>query len=194
MSDQAPPQTDGPYVFHAVGQALFWDYFRGGFAAFVVVGVLSVMNAGTIAWGAMVLLLLAIIGYLLNTVYRHGLRIEMTAEGVSSGWRNPLDPRGDVLLFQKHISWRALSDIQMRYFSRKRDGGQEGWIMLRLKGANDNGRPTTITFDGAHEGFTPVLTRAWDHARRGGLAVDDTTVANLEALGIHKSGAQPWTS
>lgn len=195
MSEQTPPRAaDGPYVFHAVGNALVWDYIRGGFALFVVGGVLSVMSPGSIAWGAMVLLLLAIIGYLLNTLYRHGLRIEMTEEGVTSGWRNPLDASGPVLLFQKHIAWDALSDIQMRYFSRKRDGGNEGWIMLRLKGTSDIGARVTITFDGAHEGFTPVLTRAWDRARSRNLAIDDTTIANLEALGIHKVGAQPWTS
>jgi hypothetical protein len=190
----APRADDGAYVFHAVGKALTWDYIRAGFAIFVVAGVLGVMEPWTIAWFVMGALLLALLGYLLNTIYRHGLRIEMSDKGVTSGWRNPLDPSGPVLLFRKELAWEGLADLHMRYFSRKREDGNEGWLMLRLKGASPAGTPVTITFDGAHEGFSPVLSFAWEQARRKGLALDDTTVANLEALGFLKTEPSPWTS
>ncbi len=193
---EAPPPapSDGAYVFHAVGKALMWDYARGGFALFVVVGVLGVMTPWSIAWAIMAALLMAIVGYLFNTVYRHGLRIEMTEEGLMSGWRNPLDPTGPVLLAKKELPWAGLRDFHMRHFSRKQKETEEGWIMLRLKGTGTSGRPVTITFDGAHEGFTPVLARAWGHARRRGLLLDEATLANMEALGFSTTEPAPWTS
>jgi hypothetical protein len=201
MSDNAAPEPrpdDDPdreaYVFHAVGKTLLWDYARALFALFVVAGVVGVMAPWTIAWGVMVLLFLAIAAYLLNTVYRHGLRIEMNGDGVTSGWHNPLDATGPVLLFRKHLPWEGLADLHLRYFSRKRDNGQEGWIMFRLKGTGSHGQPVTITFDGAHEGFRPVLNAAWRRAQTRGLALDDTTVANLEALGFLEPGGGAWTS
>ena len=196
MSDDAAPSqgTDNAYVFHAVGKALTWDYLRAGFAIFVVAGVLSVMQPLSIAWFVMAALLAAFAGYLLNTIYRHGLRLELDDSGVTSGWRNPLDASGPVLLFRKHIAWENLSDLTMRYFSRKREEATEGWIMLRLKGTNAQGAPVTITFDGAHEGFRPVLAHAWERARGKGLALDETTIANLEALGFLTTEPAPWTS
>jgi len=196
MTEQTTQNTEDreAYAFNAVGKALVWDYVRAGFAIFVVAGVVAVMEPGTIAWFVMALLLLAIIGYLFHTIYRHGLRVEMTETGVTSGWHNPFDVAGPILLARRHLPWSGLTDFQMRYFSRKREEGQEGWIMLRLKGAAENGTPVTLTFDGAHEGFHPVLNRAWDHARRRGLALDDTTVANLEGLGFSMTEPAPWTS
>lgn len=197
MSDNTahtPEPAQDAYVFHALGKALTWDYARAAFAIFVVVGVASVMAPWTIAWFIMIALLIAFVGYLLNTVYRHGLRLELSDAGVTSGWRNPLDANGPVLLLRRHLSWDQLTDINMRYFSRKRDEKQESWIMLRLEGRDDAGAPVTITFDGAHEGFRPVLAQAWDRARAQGLALDDTTLANLEALGFLTTEPIPWTS
>lgn len=197
MSDdtaQTSDATQDAYVFHALGKALTWDYLRAAFAIFVVAGVAGVTTPWSPVWFIMIALLIAFVGYLLNTVYRHGLRLELSDAGVTSGWRNPLDAAGPVLLFQKHIAWDQLTDINMRYFSRKRDEKQESWIMLRLTGHDDAGARVTITFDGAHEGFRPVLAQAWTHARARGLAIDDTTLSNLEALGFLTSEPAPWTS
>jgi len=190
----APIADDKSYVFHAVGKALSWDYIRGGFALFVVSGVVGVMRPWTIAWFIMTALLITVVGYLLNTVFRHGLRVEMNEEGVASGWRNPFDPAGPILFARRQLAWSALTDLHLKYFSRKHKEGQEGWVMLRLKGADDDGTPTTITFDGAHEGFAPVLDRAWSHARRRNLPLDEATLANMEAMGFKTSEPAPWTS
>ena len=178
MNETATPTPDtraGAYVFHAVGKDLTWDYVRGGFAVFVVGGVLGVMIPYTIAWYILLALFIAILGYIFNTIYRHGLRIEMDDEGVTSGWRNPMDVNGATLLAKKHLPWSGLSSFYMRHFSRKLNETDEGWIMLRLNGARVDGRQVKITFDGTHEGFKPVLARAWDHARAKGILLDEAT-------------------
>lgn len=182
------------YAFHAVGSALVWDYVRATATLAIMVVIWSAATPGTFAWAATGLLSLAFIFYLGQTLWRHGLRIELDEDGASFGWRNPLDPVGMILLGKKRLDWSDLSDVKLRYFSRKPKSEQTGWMMVQLKGRDANGGKVSLTFDGTHEAFQPVLQEAWSHAMRRGLPIDEPTLANLEATGIGPTEGDLWTS
>jgi len=190
----APSGTGAHFAFHAPFSALKWEYAKAGFVLLVVFGAWATMEAGSVGWYVAAILIGTFLIYLGHTFWRHGLRIEMDEDGVTWGWRNPLKPDSGIVARSRRMEWSELSDIRLRFFSRKPQSEQTGWMMVQIFGKNTDGSPLKLTFDGDHEGFQPVLRFAWSLAQQRALPLDEATLANLEATGIETAGGNPWTS
>lgn len=148
-------------------QAMVGDYLRAA-AGLVPTGVLfATVPIGTVP--ATILggfaAIFAVFG--LRTVLRHGTSIEMTeselrAQGVA----------------RRTIAWAELDRMKLSYYSTRRDH-RSGWMQLEL-GAGG----ARLSLDSRIEGFDRVVRRAAAAAAARGLDLSESTVANLESLGI----------
>ena len=155
--------------------AMVGDYLR---AAAVVVPVSVVFVAVPVGTVAVVVLgsfaaLFGIFG--LRTLLRHGTSLEMTdtelrAEGV---WR-------------RTIAWAELDRMKLAYYSTSRDR-RNGWMQLEL-----GARGARVKLDSRIDGFDQLLWRAAEVAAARGIALDDATAANLQALGIRQPEPGAW--
>jgi len=182
------------YAFHADMRALKWDYVKSGILLALIVSMWIVSEFGSTGWYVGLVIALVLAGYLGNTVFRHAVRLEMDEFGVTAGLRNLLNKESGIIRKRRRLQWDQLSDFRLRYFSRKPEAAQTGWMMVQLFGRDQNGGEIKITFDGDHEGFKPVLHRAWQAARQRGLPLDEATLANMQATGIETAEGDPWTS
>jgi hypothetical protein len=153
--------------------AMVGDYLRAA-AGLVPTGVLfATVPIGAVA--ATVLggfaAIFAIFG--LRTVLRHGTSIEMTDTGL----------RADGVS-RRSIAWDELDRMKLAYYSTRRDR-RAGWMQLEL-GAGG----TRLHLDSRIAGFDRVVCRAAEAAADRGLALNEATVGNLEALGVRLP--EPW--
>jgi hypothetical protein len=147
--------------------AMAGDYLRAA-AGLVPTGLLfATMPIGTVA--ATVLgVFAAIFGVFgLRTVLRHGTSLEMTD--------TELQTHG---VSHRTIAWAELDRMKLSYFSTRRDR-RAGWMQLQLVAAG-----VKVTLDSRIAGFDQVVRRAAEAAAARGIALNEATVSNLEALGI----------
>jgi len=128
---------------------------------------------------------LVFLAFLARTWLRHRSVIEADEQGIVA--HGPLGVR---------ITWRDLSGFRLRYFSVRRDR-QRGWMQLELRGG---GRGLKI--ESTIGGFDEIASLAHDAAVAKGLAIDDSSQANLMSLGViapraglaERWGVRPATS
>lgn len=94
-------------------------------------------------------------------------RLEVTENGVTA-----------VGPFGGSVRWDELSVLQLRYYSTRRDRG-DGWMQLKLRGADGS-----LRIESALSDFDAVVARAAGAAEHRGLALNESTRANLATLGI----------
>lgn len=153
--------------------AMVGDYLRaaaglvptGLVFATVPVGAVPAMFLGGFA------AIFAVFG--LRTVLRHGTSLEMTdtelrAHGAS----------------RRTIVWDELDRMKLSYYSTSRDR-RSGWMQLEL-GAG----ATRLSLDSRLGGFDQVVRRAAEAAAARGLALNESTVANLASLGLDLPGIE----
>ena len=153
--------------FHRYSPQKLWpDYLRG------VAGL--IICAGLVALAPNVTVVLVIFGglgllfalFMLQTLQKQLLRLEMTEGGIATA-SNP----------SRAVTWRELRDLRLRYYALRRNK-PGGWMTLRL------GFPgRRISVDSTIDGFDDIMARA---ARESGIRpvqMDDATRANLAALG-----------
>jgi hypothetical protein len=148
--------------------AMVGDYLRAA-AGLVPVGVLfATLPVGTVAAGILggFGAIFAVFG--LRTALRHGTSVEMTD--------TELRARG---LWRSTIRWSELDHMRLAYYSTRRDR-KSGWMQLDL-GAGG----AKVRLDSRIEGFDQVVRRAAAVASVRGLALNEATWANLQALGIY---------
>ena len=154
--------------------AMVGDYLRAA-AGLVPVGVLFVtLPVGTVAASILgsFAAIFAVFG--LRTALRHGTSVEMTD--------TELRARG---LWRSTIHWAALDHMRLAYYSTRRDR-RSGWMQLDL-GAGG----AKVRLDSRIEGFDQVVRRAAAVASARGLALNEATWANLQALGIYVPEPEP---
>ena len=161
--DDAPGTTRHIYP----SSAMVGDYMRAA-AGLVPTGVLfATVPIGTVA-GTILGGFAAIFGvFALRTLMRHGTSLEMTdtelrTHGVS----------------HRTIRWAELDRMRLAYYSTRRDR-RAGWMQLQL-GASG----VKVNLDSRIAGFDQVVRRAAFAAAERGIALNEATIANLEALGI----------
>ena len=103
----------------------------------------------------------------LRTVLRHGTSLEMTD--------TELCARG---VQRRTIAWAELDRMKLAYYSTRRDR-KSGWMQLEL-GAGG----ARVCLDSRIAGFDRLVRRAAAVAAVRGIALNEATVANLEALGV----------
>ncbi|MGF7163107.1 hypothetical protein FHS85_004765 [Rhodoligotrophos appendicifer] len=80
--------------------------------------------------------------------------------------------------FGRQIRWADLDDVELRYFSTRRDR-ENGWMDLVLRGGRQK-----IVIDSDHPGFDPAVRRAVRTLRKKGIAMSPATIANAIVLGL----------
>ncbi len=103
----------------------------------------------------------------LRTVLRHGTSLEMTDTELRAqgAWRSS-------------IAWAEIDRMKLAYYSTRRDR-KSGWMQLEL-GAGG----TRVSLDSRIAGFERLVQRAAAEATARGVALNEATLANLQALGI----------
>lgn len=111
----------------------------------------------------------------LRTVLRHATSLEMTDTELRAqgAWRCT-------------ISWAELDRMKLNYYSTRRDR-RSGWMQLEL-GAGS----ARVRLDSRIAGFNRLVSRAAEVASERGLELNETTLANLEALGIRLPEPGAW--
>jgi len=103
----------------------------------------------------------------LRTVLRHGTILEMTDTELRThgAWR-------------ARISWAKLDRMKLTYYSTRRDR-RSGWLQLELRAGG-----STVRLDSRIVGFDQLVRRAAEVAMARGVALNEATLDNLQALGI----------
>jgi hypothetical protein len=83
--------------------------------------------------------------------------------------------------WSRRIDWAALMRLRLRWFAARRDR-RAGYMQLVLKGGGRR-----IAIDSRIEDFTAIAAAAAREAARRGLTLDDSTIANLAAIGVVES-------
>lgn len=144
------------------------DYLRAGAGSLFSGG--AVVLAGAAGWGAWLfggacLLFLAFGG---RTALRHAQRFRLSEEALSL--------HGPAI--ERHLRWEDLSAIKLRFYSTRRDR-HDGWMQMTLRAGN-----TRLSFDSTLSDFDAIARRAAAQADANALALNRSTVANFQALGI----------
>jgi hypothetical protein len=152
------------------------DYARAT-AGVVIAGGLMVSASPVPAVASILLFLASLFGvYGIRTWLRHATVIEVDESGIKS--RGPLGQIGD-----RQIAWAGLEDLQVRFYSVKRDS-KDGWMQMIVKG--DGGK---LRCDSHLEDFETIARHAFDAAASAGLSLNPVTVSNLKSMGL--SGPEP---
>ncbi len=164
--------TGGAKVHAYPMRALTADYLRAGIGLGLSLLMILLGHTGSAVTALLagVAALFAIHG--LNTATRHKMRLTVGEDAiVFRGWR------------RVGLSWKDMTEFKLSYYStaRARDrraGDRRGWMQLRLKG-----KGVTIRLDSSLDGFEKVARRAAAAAQTNGIAIDPTSLSNLDALG-----------
>jgi len=145
--------------------SLIWDYLRGilGTGVGLTIVVANEWN-NQLVWLFVGLTILFAI-YTMATIKKQMTRFRISEEGVEGGW---LSMRG--------VKWDELRSFSLRYYpvsrSRKR-----GWMTLSLQSATSR-----VDIDSTLPGFSDLVKRAGQEARRQGIILDRVTADNIVAV------------
>jgi hypothetical protein len=146
-------------------QKLLPDYLRGAAGLAISAGLCALapnVTAVVVIFGALALLFGL---FMLQTVQKQMLMLEMTEDSIGKG---PNSARAKA--------WRELQALRLRYYALRRNK-PGGWMALRLDFPGQR-----IGIDSNIEGFEEIVARAARAARDQRLEMDDTTRANLAAM------------
>ena len=150
------------------------DYARAAAGFAVTVAPLPWLTESPIAFTIATALAVAFAAYGATTFIRQRTSIQADVQGLT---REGLRPA--------RLSWDQLTDLDLRYYSVRRDR-QRGWMQLRLSGGGQR-----MSVDSALDGFAEIVRLAVDAAAERRLEIRPTTDANLRALGIQPPAYMP---
>lgn len=152
-------------------QKLLPDYLRGAAGLAICASLCALapdVTAVLVIFGGLALLFGL---FMLQTVQKQMLMLEVTEDGIGKGANSA-----------RAKAWRELQALRLRYYALRRNK-PGGWMALRLDFPGQR-----IGIDSNIEGFDEIVARAARAARDQRLEMDDTTRANLAAIG-HATGA-----
>ena len=167
IGDEVGEEIGGATRHIYPASAMVGDYLRAAAGLVPTGAVFATAPVGAVA--ATVLgsfaAIFAVFG--LRTVLRHGTSLEMTDTELRAqgAWR-------------RTIAWAELDRMKLAYYSTRRDR-RSGWMQLEL-GAGG----TRVTLDSRIAGFDRLVQRATEVAAERAIALNEATLANLEALGV----------
>jgi len=153
-------------------RALAGDFFRAGIGSALCLGALAVTGfGGFTAWlfgvcAAIFLLFGA------RTLLRAVTNYELTDTGLTRSYATGFGRA------ERALAWQGLQQLKLRFFPAKRDRSQ-GWMELTLAGAGARMRLDSTLGD-----FDAIVRAAVGAATRRRLALSESTLSNLAALGI----------
>jgi len=150
-------------------RALALDYAGSAAGLACSLGLVGfVRPAAPVAWVLAAAAALFLV-YFARTVCRQLTHIELDEAGIRA--------RGPALgLPGAAIRWDELRLLRLDYYSTRADR-EGGWMQLKLGDAQ-----CTIRIDSDLDGFAPVVERAAQAAAERGLALEPSTLVNLQAL------------
>jgi hypothetical protein len=158
-----PPRPRYRYPLRAL-----WGAYAGSAAG--AAGTLGLLGfaqpAAPVAWLATAAAALFLV-YFARTVCRQLTHFELDEAGIRA--RGPMGAA---------IRWEELRSLRLDYYSTRRDR-EEGWMQLKL---GDTQR--TIRIDSELDGFAELARAAARAAAARGLALEASTLSNLEALRV----------
>ena len=157
---------------HYPRPAIVGDLARAGIGLVLCLGAAAVAGfSGFVAWlfgvCAVVFLLFGI-----RTLLRSVTNYELTDTGLTRSY-GPGFGRTERVL-----AWQGLTRLRLRFFPAKRDRSQ-GWMELTLAGSD-----TRMRLDSTLGDFDAIVRAAVGAAERQRLALGESTLSNLAALGI----------
>jgi len=153
-------------------RALYGDFARAGAGLAICLGALAIARfSGFTAWlfgvCAMVFLLFG-----LRTALRSVTNYELTDTGLTRFYATGFGRAEHAL------AWHGLKQLRLRFFPAKRDRSQ-GWMEMTLTGEGARMRLDSTLGD-----FEAIVRAAVGAAERRRLALSESTLSNLAALGI----------
>ena len=152
--------------FYPAG-ALIPDYLRAGAGFLLTGGPLLLAHPASVMTYVLGGLAALFLLYGARTLLRQMTRFELTETDLIA-----------VGLLRATLRWHDLQGMELRYFSIKRDRGT-GWMQLKLAA-----REECLRLDSGVTDFATIAARAAEEAERRGLALNETTRANLATLAI----------
>lgn len=154
------------------------DYFRAGAGVAISGGLfLAASPAPTVS--VILLLLAALFGvYGIRTWLRQATVIEVDETGIRSS-----GPIGRIA--DREIDWAGLSDLQLRFYSVKRES-KDGWMQLVVRGGGGK-----LRCDSFLEDFEIIARHALDAAQRRDVTLNPTTISNFQSIGLEVLETEP---
>lgn len=152
--------------------AILGDLARAGIGFVLCLGAALVAGfSGFVAW---LFGVCAVVFFLfgLRTLLRSVTNYELTDTGLTRSYASGFGKAERVL------AWDGLTKLRLRFFPAKRDRSQ-GWMELALAGSG-----TRMRLDSTLGDFDAIVRAAVGAAERRGLALGESTLSNLAALGI----------
>ena len=159
-------------------RAIVGDLARAGIGLVLCLGAALVASfSGVVAW---LFGLCAVVFFLfgLRTLLRSVTNYELTDMGLARSYVSGFGKAERVL------AWDGLTKLRLRFFPAKRDRSQ-GWMELALAGSG-----TRMRLDSTLGDFDAIVRAAVGAAERRGLALGESTLSNLAALGIAVTQAE----
>ena len=159
-------------------RALYGDFARAGIGLALCLGALAVAGfSGFTGWlfgvCAVIFLLFG-----LRTVLRSVTNYELTDTGLTRFYATGFGRT------ERALAWQGLKKLRLRFFPAKRDRSQ-GWMEMTLAGEGARMRLDSTLGD-----FDAIVRAAVGAAERRRLALSESTLSNLAALGIAVSKAE----
>ena len=166
MTVDSGPAGGGLVLAYPIG-TLWPDYARAGTGLVLSAAPPPWVPADSFGVWLLGGLVLLFGGFAVSTWAKQRSTVRMNAEGILI--QGPLG---------RSMTWRDLRKLGLRFYSTRKQRGH-GWLQLKLVGG---GR--TLKLDSNLERFEIVVARAARAASENGLALDPTTLANLESIGV----------
>ena len=152
--------------------ALYGDFARAGIGLVICLGAVAVAGfGGFTAWlfgvCAVVFLLFG-----LRTLLRSVTNYELTDTGLTRFYATGFGRS------ERALAWQGLKQLKLRFFPAKRDRSH-GWMEMTLTGEGARMRLDSTLGD-----FDAIARAAVGAATRRRLALSESTLSNLAALGI----------
>lgn len=153
-------------------RALLGDFARAGIGFALCAGAVAIAGfAGFTAWlfgvCAVIFLLFG-----LRTLLRSATNYELTDTGLTRFYATGFGRT------ERGLAWQELKKLRLRFFPAKRDRSQ-GWMEMTLTGEGARMRLDSTLGD-----FDAIVRAAVGAATRRRLALSESTLSNLAALGI----------
>jgi len=153
-------------------RALYGDFIRAGIGLVISLGALAVAGlSGFTAWlfgvCAAIFLLFG-----LRTLLRSVTNYELTDTGLTRFYATGFGRA------ERALAWQGLRQLKLRFFPAKRDRSH-GWMEMTLAGEGARMRLDSTLGD-----FDAIVRAAVGAASRKRLALSESTLSNLAALGI----------
>ena len=153
-------------------RALVGDFARAGIGFVISAGALAIAGfSGFTAWlFGVCAVVFALFG--LRTLLRSVTNYELTDTGLTRFYATGFGRS------ERALAWQGLNQLRLRFFPAKRDRSQ-GWMEITLAG--DGAR---MRLDSTLGDFDAIVRAAVGAATRRRLALSESTLSNLAALGI----------